>query len=89
MAVPKKNSELLASIRGKPVQVVAACVPIVLALGADGIPKIAQLLDASCKVDGCEGLLSPARELIHGRPGRKPMLEYSTGVVEVVGRLQP
>ena len=38
--VPKKNSELLASIRGKPAQVIAACVPIELALGSDGVQKI-------------------------------------------------
>ena len=87
MAVQKENSELLASIRGKPAQVVAACVPIQLALGADGIPKIGEVLDAYFGVDGCDGLLSAICDLIHGRRGHKPMLEYSMGVSEVVGRI--
>ena len=88
MAIPKKNSELLASIRGKPTQVIAACVPIELALGSDGVQKIDEVLDAYFGVDGCEGLLSAVRELIHGRRGHKPMLEYSMGVAEVVGWIQ-
>ena len=88
MAVPKKNFELLASICGKPAQVVAACVPIELALGADGIQKIGEVLDAYFGVDGCEGLLLAVCELIHGRRGHKPMLQYSMGVVEVFGRNQ-
>ena len=46
MVVPKKNSELLASIRGKPAQVIAACVPIEMALGSDGVQKIGEVLDA-------------------------------------------
>ena len=46
MAIPKNNSELLALIRGKPAQVVGACVPIELALGRDGIQKIGEVLDA-------------------------------------------
>ena len=40
MMVPKKNSELLASIRGSPAQVIAACVAIELALGSDGVQKV-------------------------------------------------
>ena len=83
-----KNSELLESIRDKPAQVIAACVPIELALRSDGIQKIGELLDAYFGVDGCEGLLSAVCELIHGRRGHKPMLEYSMGVAEVVGRFQ-
>ena len=43
MAVPKKNSELLASFRGKPAQEIAACAPIELALGSDGIQKIGEV----------------------------------------------
>ena len=88
MAVPKKNSELLASFRGKPAQVIAACVPIQLALASDGIQRIGEVLDAYLGVDGCEGLVSAVHELIHGRRGHKPMLEYSMGVAEVVGRMQ-
>ena len=88
MVVPKKNSELLASIRGKPAQVIAASVLIDMALGSDGVQKIGEVLDAYFGVDGCEGLLSAVRELIHGRRGHKPMMEYSMGVAEVVGRIQ-
>ena len=87
MAVPKKNSQLLVSIRGKPAQVISACVPIELALGPDGIQEIGELLGAYFGVDGCEGLLSAIREVIHGRRGHKPMLEYSLGVAEGVGRI--
>ena len=63
IAVLRKNCELLAFIRGKSAQVVAACVPIQLALGSDGIQKIGQVLDAYFGVDGCEGLLSADRDL--------------------------
>ena len=74
MVVPKKNSELLSSIRSKPAQVIAACLPIEMALGSDGVQKIGEVLDAYFGVDGCKGLLSAVRELIHGRRGHKPML---------------
>ena len=57
MAVPKKNFELLASIRAKPAQVIAACVPIELALGSDSVQKIGEVLDAYFGIDDCEGLL--------------------------------
>ena len=84
MAIPKNNCELLASIHGKPAQVVAACVPIELALGSDGIQKINDVLDAYFGMDSCEDLLLAVRELIHVRRGQKPMLGYSMGVAEVV-----
>ena len=67
---------------------IAACVPIELALGSDGVQKIGEVLDAYFGVHGCEGLLLAVCELIHGRRGHKPMLEYSMGVAEVVGRIQ-
>ena len=86
--VRKKNSELLASIRGMPVQVMAACVPIELALRSDGIQKTGEVLDAFFGADCCEGLLLAVRELIHGRRGHKPMLQYSMRVGEVAGRIQ-
>ena len=89
MMVPEKNSKSLASIRGKPAQVIAACVPIELALGSDGVQKFGWVSDAYFDVDGCEGLLLAVRELIHCRRGQKPMLEYSMGVAEVVGRIHP
>ena len=88
MAIPKNNCELLGSIRGKPAQVVAACVPIELALRSDGIQKINEVLDAHFGMDSCEDLLLAVRELIHGRRGQKPMLGYSMGVAEVVERIQ-
>ena len=88
MAVPKKDSEMLASFRGSPAQVIAACEPIKLALGSDGLQKIGEVLDAYFGVDGCEGLLLAVHELICGRRGHKPMLEYSMGVTEVVGQNQ-
>ena len=58
MAIPKKNCEVLESIRGRPAEVVTACVPIDLALTNDGTQKIDEVLDANFGVDGCEGLLS-------------------------------
>ena len=63
-AIPKKNCELLASIRGKPAQVVAACVPIELALGSDGMQKIGEVFVAYFGLDGCEGLPSAVHGLI-------------------------
>ena len=87
-AVPKKNSALLVFIPCKPAQVVAVCVPIELTPGPDGVQRIGEVLDAYFGVDGCEGLLSAVRGLIHGRRGHKPMLEYSMGVAEVLGRIQ-
>ena len=57
MVVPKKNFGFLASIRGKPAQVIAACVPIDMALGSYGVQNIGDVLDAYFGVDGCEGLL--------------------------------
>ena len=88
MVVPKKNSELLASILGNPAQVIAACVPMNMAQGSDGVQKIGEALDAYFCVHGCERLLSAVRELIHARRGHKHLLDYSMGVAEVVRRIQ-
>ena len=88
LPIPKKNSELLAVIRGKPAQVIAVCVPIELALGIEGAQKIGEALGAHFGVDGCEGLLSAVKELMHGRRGQRPMLEYSLYVANIVGHIQ-
>ena len=56
MAIPKKNSDALASIGGKPAQVAAVCVPIELELGSDGIQKIAEVLDAYFGVESCDSM---------------------------------
>ena len=87
MAMLKKNSELLAFIRGNPAQVLAVCVPIIVALRSDGIQKIGESLDAYFGVDGCRGVLSAVHGVIHSRRGHKSMAEHSTGVAKVVGRI--